>query len=304
MPIDPIKETPCAHGRVYRCDLCSFGAVLPRPSEEALAEFYELGQYYTQGKSHLAEPGETTFADRLRVHLAWRLDAGRTLDPVMAEGLLGGPKGSLCDIGCGNGAMAAILKNHGFDVVGVERDAVAAERAVEQGVELHQGAAEQLPDAVTGRRFDLVCMIHVLEHCLDPVRAVANAAGITRPGGYFVCEVPNNASAGLSAAGPAWENLDIPRHLNFFSPDNLRTITTRAGLEVESLYYHGYCRQFMNEWINTERRIWDAIARSGLEAIPRPVKNSRLGAWLLLARTAFAPPGPKYDSVGVIARKR
>lgn len=303
MPIDPKKESSCTHGRVHRCVTCGFGAVLPRPREEEVGAFYELEHYYTHGSSHMAEGGRVTFVDRLREHLAWRLDRGQPFTPARAAELLGGTSGEVCDLGCGGGGFAARMKEYGFRVVGVEVDTAAAVHTTGSGVELHVGTAERLPEALGDRRFDLVVMSHVLEHCLDPVRALENAAGLVRPGGYFVCEVPNCGCAGFAWSGAAWEPLDVPRHLNFFVPDNLRLLCRRAGLSFHSLFFYNYLRQFTNSWIRTEQRIGDAIARSGVRAEPRPVRNSKVRAWALLARTALARTASRYDSVGLIARR-
>jgi 2-polyprenyl-3-methyl-5-hydroxy-6-metoxy-1,4-benzoquinol methylase len=303
MPIDPKRETPCRFGRVYSCDACRFGAVWPRPRPDEVGEFYRLESYYTHGRSHLAGAGARTFFDRLRQHLAWRVDLSRYISPEMAEQLLGPTGREVCDVGCGCGELAARMQAHGFRVVGVDLDPRAAAAAAARGVEIYEGSAEQLPEAVRGRRFDLVIMSHVLEHCLDPLRALANAGSLLRGGGFLVCEVPNNGCAGAERSGVTWEPLDVPRHLNFFASRNLAAACGRAGLRPETHYYCGYYRQFTNEWINTERRIGEAVERSGQPAVPPPVKNSRARAWALLAATAFARPPRKYDAVGVIARR-
>jgi SAM-dependent methyltransferase len=303
MPVDPKKETPCPYGRVFRCKICSFGAIMPRPPLDAIADFYVLESYYTHGKSHFADGGRRTLWDRFRTHLAWRMDFGQPMTAEMAHDLLDGRVSDVCDIGCGSGQFATQMSSYGHRVVGVEFDIRAAVEAVKSGVELHQGSAEQLPEYVASRRFNLVIMKHVLEHCLDPARAFENASRLLPHGGLLICEVPNNEAAGFAHAGLAWEPLDVPRHMNFFVSHNLNMLCKTFGLRARSLYYSGYCRQFSNEWINTERRIWDAIERSGAEAWPRPVKNSRARSWKLLARTAWAREQIKYDSVGIVAEK-
>ncbi len=282
---------------------CQFGAVLPRPSAEAIQDFYVLDSYYTQGRSHFADAGHQSFLDKLRVHLAWRLDFGWQPKAETIHELLGGQPSEICDIGCGGGDLAARLGDLGHRVVGVEIDPRAAEQARSRGVEVHEGTAEQLPDPVASKAFDLVIMFHVLEHCLDPVRAFENASRLLRSKGLFLCEVPNNASMGLESAGVAWEPLDIPRHLNFFVPRNLVMLAKALGLEPKELYYRGFCRQFSNQWINTERRIGDAILRAGGEAVPFPARNSGSRAWKLLARSAWASKERKYDAVGIIAAR-
>jgi 2-polyprenyl-3-methyl-5-hydroxy-6-metoxy-1,4-benzoquinol methylase len=305
MPVDSKKEVPITHGRVYRCVSCSYGALMPRPEAREIGSFYDIEQYYTHGESHFAPAGSRSFLDRVREHLAWRADRGRGSAAAHIHSVLEGARSDICDIGCGPGLLAAQLTELGHRVIALDLDPQAAEYATRRGVEVLQGSAESLPPQLASRKFDLVVMSHVLEHCLDPTGAIRGACALIRPGGILYCEVPNNACAGFSQAGLAWEMLDIPRHLNFFLPENMCSLTRSAGLHVQSVYYTGYTRQFHNEWINTERRIYDALIRNeGKEAaIPLPVKNSRARAWGLLARTAFSSDKFKYDSVGIIAAK-
>jgi 2-polyprenyl-3-methyl-5-hydroxy-6-metoxy-1,4-benzoquinol methylase len=305
MPVDCKKEVRLAHGTVYRCRECAYGALMPRPDPAALRAAYELDRYYTHGASHFAPAGRRSFFDRLREHLAWRLERFPGAAAEQIGLLLARRPADICDIGCGAGELAAQLAALGHRVLGVELDAQAAAQAARRGVEVLQGSAERLPSALATRQFDLVILSHVLEHCLDPLRAVRNAHALLRPGGFLCCEVPNNACAGFAHAGLAWEMLDIPRHVHFFVAENLRALAASVGLEVKKVYYARYARQFKNDWINTERRIYDALVRTGAEsAAPRRLrKNSRLRAWALLARTAFARDEIKYDSVGIVAAK-
>ncbi len=229
MPIDAKKFTPIQYSSAFRCSACGFGAILPRPLEEEISDAYQLSSYYTHGRSHFSSAGRVTFLDRLRVHLAWRLDFGTLITPEVLHRLLSEKYSDICDIGCGNGSMAAALSNFGHRVTGVEVDLHAAEQAMQRGVQLFQGTAERLPEAVSNKKFDMVLMSHVLEHTIDPVAAVRNATQLLRSGGRFVCEVPNCAAISLEHSGLAWEPLDIPRHLNFFVPENLRTLCERNG---------------------------------------------------------------------------
>lgn len=303
MPIDPKKETVCKHGRLYRCSKCEFGQIQPRPEPGEIPDFYNLPKYYTHGESHFSKGAEPTLFDRARVHLAWRLDRGEILSAEWITRVLGGRPSEICDVGCGNGALAASLSDLGHQAHGVEFDPRAAEEARKRGVQIHAGTVENLPEAVASRQFDAVILSHVLEHVLRPVEAVRTLHGLLRPGGVLICVVPNNASAGLKWAGAAWEPLDVPRHLNFFVPENLRTIAETAGLKFRRFFFSQYCRQFGNPWIGTEARIYDAICRNGGDRPAGLRRNSGLRAWGLLARTAFASKSLKYDSVGIVAQR-
>jgi len=304
MPIDCRKAEPCSIGDVYRCERCQYGAIFPRPHPEMIPGFYELDKYYTHDRSHMAEPGPVSLLDKLRVHVAWRLDFGLSLNARRVHRLLGGVPSKICDVGCGNGDFAEAIGRLGHQVTGVEPDPEAVSSASRKNFEILQGTAEDLPEELGSRTFDCSVMRHVLEHCLDPLRAVANVRSLLRPGGTFMCEVPNNASRALSSLGVVWEMLDVPRHLNFFCERSLRLACEKSDLSVKDVYHWGFSRQFRNEWINTESRTWDALQQVEGKPVPRAIKNTKLRAWSLLLATAFASQRRKYDSVGVIAERR
>lgn len=301
MPADCKKGAPNTHGDVYWCDACTFGAVLPTPSPEEVAGFYRLDHYYTQGESHFEPEGERSLLDRLRVHLAWRLDRGRPVDArAVHEALLGRPS-RIIDLGCGGGQLLFDLSKLGHDVVGVEVDPRAISRNYEGKFPVYAGTAEVLPEALSGEKFDCVVMCHVLEHCRDPLRALANARSLLKPDGKFVCEVPNNQAAALDQVGCSWEMFDVPRHLYFFTSASLARACALCGLTVKQTTYGHYVRQFTNAWINTERKLFRNVMSIAPAPFPPPVENSRRFAWQLLAKTFAAPPERKYDSIGIVA---
>jgi SAM-dependent methyltransferase len=140
-------------------------------------------------------------------------------------------------------------------------------------------------------------MSHVLEHCIDPHTALRNVCSILKPGGCVVIEVPNNAAKGFARFGANWPWSDIPRHFNFFTERSLTALLRNYGLEISSVRYVGYFRQFAPDWIKTQNEIWAAIGTGS-----RP----KFGfiAWLLLAQTAFTRSSRKYDSVRIHASKQ
>jgi len=283
-PDDP-KEWP-----LYWCDQCRFGRLAGDITPQEVATFYPP-DYYTHGAPTKADAA-LSFLDRLRVHLAWRFDAGVALDP----GEVARPHGrspKFCDLGCGSGAQLGKFKSAGYDVIGVEPDPRARVVAEKMG-EAVDGTAENIPAKVAGMRFDVVLMSHVLEHCIDPVKALSNVGKILTPQGTLVIEVPNIGAAGFSRFRALWPWTDIPRHLNFFTERALRRALAMSGFDVKRAIYVGYARQFRPEWIRMQERVWERIG-----AGRKP--NFRLASWGLLLRTAFAPNATKYDSVRVHA---
>ena len=274
----------CYH--LFWCKPSGFGQLYPRPTPHEISRFYLDESYFTHrgGDAPRPRPCAQPFPERIRIHLAWRLDQGTRASAEVLDALLGGRKSRVCAVGCGAGGRLLQLKERGHTTVGVEPDPVARGLAREKGLTVYEGTAEDLPDCLERGAFDLVLLMHVLEHCLDPMLALRNARALLNRGGALVCAVPNNESTGLEHRGAAWAMLDVPRHLNFFTARSLSASCEAAGMQVVTTMYRGYTRQFSALWVRYEQRLWDLQARGRPDGAPRARRNSTSRSWLLLAR--------------------
>ena len=83
--------------------------------------------------------------------------------------------------------------------------------------------------------FDLVTMIHVIEHFIDPNRAVQKTRDILKPGGLFFLETPNWDGIGAIVQKERWSHLIPPEHLNYFGPSSMRVLAERNGFQILSM---------------------------------------------------------------------
>lgn len=143
--------------------------------------------------------------------------------------------GRLLEIGCGDGSFLSRMKNLGWEVEGVDFDAMAAESAKEKfNVEVKVGRLEDMhyPEGA----FDAVTLRHVIEHVFDPVKTMREVSRILKPGGTAVLLTPNTKSLGLQTFGVNWRGLEPPRHIHLFSPNTLASVARKSGLEVVRSY--------------------------------------------------------------------
>ncbi|MDR2013344.1 MAG: class I SAM-dependent methyltransferase, partial [Rhodanobacter sp.] len=231
------------HFNLYWCEYCDFGRLAGDFTPEQVGVFYPEN-YYTHKKTSDQQGKKLSLLDRAMLHLAWRCDSGANINPSETTGK------SVCDIGCGNGSNLRKFQQAGYRTIGVEPDPRARTVASDAG-HIFSGTAEDLP---IDTKFDVVLMSHVLEHCIDPVLALRNAASIlnTNPNGSLIIEVPNNAARSFNWFEGKWPWTDIPRHLSFFTEKSLGRITSKIGLQIDKVIYVGYTRQFMPNW-RTER---------------------------------------------------
>lgn len=229
-----------------RCQGCGLAYLNPRPTRD------EIGRYYPGG-----------YFDR-RATMVPRYER--------QAGYVPGEPGRLLDVGTARGDFLAVMRDRGWDVVGVE----PAEAGNPHGLEIHRAPFPErcdLPD----ESFDVITAWAVFEHLHDPASAFDACARMLRPGGTLIVQVPN-----IRSPHGRWAE-DVPRHLYFFSAATLRQYGQRSGLELERVVhttdlFGGSGRGLLRLWLVRALRKSD---REFFE-IYRAPRRERLRRWPLL----------------------
>jgi methionine biosynthesis protein MetW len=102
------------------------------------------------------------------------------------------PRGArVLDSGCGPGFLAALLKEHGVDVVCTDVSRVGPERTRARGVEAQQVDLDTDPLPFADGEFDVVIANSNLEHLFYIHRHIGELARCVKPGGKLIWLVPN-----------------------------------------------------------------------------------------------------------------
>lgn len=299
MPIDAKKNVPTKHSEVFICDDCETAVISPLPAGDEIATFYDLDKYYTQGESHMAPVAENMF-DKMLIKLAWWGD--RPAPFVVSDMVADLPDGaSMVDLGCGDGALMGDFADNGVKAVGIDPDPLAQKVAEKRGMDVLIGTAEDLPDEIKSRDFDLVTMTHSLEHVVNPALALKNAYGLLKKGGHAYIEVPNAGCVHFRTLNTCSENFDSPRHLWFFTLKGLVKAVESAGFTVSGFRYHGYTRHHSRSWREWERTIFSQLKNGGVASASND--HTFLRSLYIIYKSYFLPFDKKYDCVGVIAKK-
>ncbi len=150
----------------------------------------------------------------------------------------------ILDLGCASGAVGSALKVRGdVEVIGIEWDPAYAadarrrlDRVVEADVEAFAADAGELG------RFDCLIAADVLEHLVDPWRALRDYAKLLEPGCRAVISLPNVASwqTYWALARGSWprrpEGIFDATHLRWFTLQDARELCEQAGLAVEAMH--------------------------------------------------------------------
>jgi ArsR family transcriptional regulator len=139
---------------------------------------------------------------------------------------------TVADLGCGTGAMTAILAPHVAHVIGVDAseemlDAAKSRLAAAKNIEFRKGSLEALP--VAPASVDAATLMLVLHHLPSPADALAEAARILKPGGrvLIVDMAPHEKDDYRQQMGHVWLG---------FSEDQMKKMLGAAGFTHVKLH--------------------------------------------------------------------
>ncbi|MEQ8787993.1 MAG: class I SAM-dependent methyltransferase [Pirellulaceae bacterium] len=134
-------------------------------------------------------------------------------------------QGRMLDVGCGNGGMLRSFSSlhEGWRLAGSElsnrfRDRVLSIPRVE---EFYSDTLDTIH-----AEFDLITMLHVLEHVEEPVQLLVDAARLLQDDGSLLIQVPNLAETPF--------DMLVADHCSHFVPQRLLEVVDKAGLHVKA----------------------------------------------------------------------
>jgi 2-polyprenyl-3-methyl-5-hydroxy-6-metoxy-1,4-benzoquinol methylase len=150
------------------------------------------------------------------------------------------------ELGCATGYMSRALRDRRCQVVAVEIDAKAAERAAAFCERVLVGDLDRLELArdLGEDRFDVVVAADVLEHLKDPLATLRAVRSVLKPDGYLLASIPNIAHGSvrlalLSGHFPYSETgLLDHTHLRFYSRETMEKLIEEAGFAIVHLERH------------------------------------------------------------------
>ena len=213
--------------RIAQCKHCGLWFVNPQPTADELKRFYST---YDDGHQ-------------------WRNLEERFNRGVRDAILRIKQSGAVLDVGCGSGNFLRCMSAKGFSAFGIEPSGSGSEYARdEHGVDIFHGMIEDYLTQHCNRRFDVVTMLNVLEHVIDPLGILLQLSKILASDGVLAIVVPDarfhdwvgrlRGLAGVS--DPFWieqpkgllSGFKLPDHLCSFQPRTIAALLDRSKFRV------------------------------------------------------------------------
>ncbi len=189
-PVFPSLLRACSDGRPWKAGgalgFCTLCRTVQKPVDDAWrAESREIYSRYDPYHQSIGGAEQAVFDQKTG---AATPRSARILSAVHTLARLQG-KGRMLDIGCGNGPMLRAASDvapewelNGLDPHVKSRDALLQIRGVK---EIFEGSVDDVPGT-----FDLISVIHTLEHIENPVSFLKRIGAKLAPKGQLLIEVP------------------------------------------------------------------------------------------------------------------
>ena len=204
------------HHMINVCNNCGFVYASPLLPEKLILKYYEQMSNYEHPASQSIRPISDINQIERQINL-------------LSDRFPYGFKGKALDIGCSIAYGLSLLKQKGWDVLGLDPSDKCIEVSKNRlNVDVIKGFFS-LDLLEKEKPFDLVILSLVLEHLVYPDNIVSQLKETVTDNGLIYIEVPNLMKPSAPKCYFGFE------HVNFFTPTSLINLIQQNGFEVDSL---------------------------------------------------------------------
>lgn len=203
------------------CQECTLTKLHPTPSEIELEEFYKNEYREKYSNQKLVDQGVLKNEQRRANHIVpFFENETKTFSNFL-------------DIGCSTGVLINSLKKKlKIDkATGLELNTIYAEYAKKNtDADIIKNSLESV---TFSKKFDLITMVHVLEHMSNPKKVLEKISKIIQFGGLLYIEVPNLKTPYLDLFKDYFQIY----HTYYFTDNTLRILIEQNGFKLINIQY-------------------------------------------------------------------
>jgi SAM-dependent methyltransferase len=139
--------------------------------------------------------------------------------------------GRLLDVGAGSGILVEAAMKAGFNAKGIEPSSWLHSEAAKMGIPVVRGV---LPSEEIGDNYDVVTLIDVLEHVVNPVELLNEIFKVLSHSGCIVIVIPNVKSVAAKIFKGKWWHFRYA-HLGYFDSKTIKIVCERACFKIVEL---------------------------------------------------------------------
>jgi SAM-dependent methyltransferase len=214
-------------GSVRQCRSCGAQSIFPLPSAQDLIAAYqnfnagEIGREEFSAYTQMAK-------EIIKKDLKW-------LDINSVSGL------NFLDYGCGAGHFVLAASQLGLNAFGIDIDEEDAKFGKQQGIQVAVGDYHDLNAQLGQVNFDMILMMHVLEHMPNPFEGLQMLVSRLNPNGALIIRVPDQNSVpsrikrsirSFGIRSECYGFVQPPIHLHGFSKQYFEYLSDTLDLEI------------------------------------------------------------------------
>lgn len=205
----------------FRCKKCDGIFVDPVQSQE----------FYLSNETYLDNP--QSYVSRIDLYgQRWMIEQ---FDRLYQQKIHGTDKGKFLEIGAGVGFLSLFALARGWDVKAIETSATAVKYGKEYlKLDIEVATIEEYK---TEQKFDAIVMVEVLEHFVDPMKAIEAIRRFCGPHTLLFGTTPNTDSEHWDKTE---QNIYEPNdHIFLFNEKSIRNFAKKAGINDLTVEYFG-----------------------------------------------------------------